>query len=310
MSYPQVTLIVVPNQCFNYTQRSLESIYKHTNIPFKLIYVDGYSPKKVKQYLEAQSQEKGFRLIRTDKYVSPNQARNIGLQHVDTEYVVLMNNDVLVTADWLNNLIGCAQNTGSSVVSPVCLQGTVENLAIHSAGGCLEFQYKDGNLDLFEQRSFVKNSFDKVQPLITRKPTQIVDFSCVLVHTPILKKIGNLDNNLINFGQNIDFALSVFAVGGSIYLEPESIVNYLPVTELDFSDMPYYLLIWNYVWKRKSINYFQEKWGLTKNAKFINDALAQVNQNTSLPLRSLKELIKPFYVNENYYINPRMLKRS
>jgi GT2 family glycosyltransferase len=310
MSYPQVTLIVVPNQCFNYTQRSLESIYKHTNIPFKLIYVDGYSPKKVKQYLEAQSQEKGFRLIRTDKYVSPNQARNIGLQHVDTEYVVLMNNDVLVTADWLNNLIGCAQNTGSSVVSPVCLQGTVENLAIHSAGGCLEFQYKDGNLDLFEQRSFVKNSFDKVQPLITRKPTQIVDFSCVLVHTPILNKIGNLDNNLINFGQNIDFALSVFAVGGSIYLEPESIVNYLPVTELDFSDMPYYLLIWNYVWKRKSINYFQEKWGLTKNAKFINDALAQVNQNTSLPLRSLKELIKPFYVNENYYINPRMLKRS
>lgn len=310
MSYPEVTLIVVPNQCFNYTQKSLESIYKYTDIPFELIYVDGYSPKKVKQYLEVQSQEKGFRLIRTDKYVSPNQARNIGLQHVDTEYVVFINNDVLVTADWLNNLMRCAQKTGSCVVSPVCLQGTLENLSIHSAGGCLEFHYKHGNLDLFEERSFVNNSFDKVQPLLSRKPTQIIDFNCVLVHTSILSKIGSLDINLINFGQDIDFSLSVFAVGGTIYLEPESIVNYLPIAELKLSDMPYYLLIWNYVWKRKSINYFQEKWGLAKDAKFINDAFGQINEHTNLPERSLYELTKQLYKNEGDRINLRNFKRS
>ncbi len=310
MSYPKVTLIVVPNECFNYTQQSLESIYKYTNIPFKLVYVDGYSPKKVRQYLEAQSQEKGFRLIRTDKYVSPNQARNIGLQHVDTEYVVFINNDVLVTADWLNKLMRCAQKTGSSAVSPVCLQGRLENLSIHSAGGCLEFQYKDGNLDLFEKRSFIKKSFKKVQPLLTSEPTQIIHFSCVLIHTAILRKIGNFDEDLINFGQDIDFSLSVFAIGGTIYLEPQSIVKYLPVKELQFSDIPYYLLIWNYVWKRKSINYFQEKWGLDKDAKFINDVLDKTQQDTNLPLRSLKELTQKFYVNEDYRRNPRIFKRS
>lgn len=310
MSYPQVTLIVVPNECFNYTQRSLESIYKYTDIPFKLIYVDGYSPNKVKQYLEIQSQQKGFRLIRTEKYVSPNQARNIALKHVDTEYVVFINNDVLVTADWLNNLMRCAQKTSASAVIPVCLQGTAENLTIHSAGGCLEFQYKDGNLDLFEQRSFVNNSFDKVQPLLNRKPTQTINFSCVLVHTSTLNKIGEFDENLINFGQDIDFSLSVFAVGGTIYLEPESIINYLPVRELKFSDMPYYLLIWNYVWKRKSINYFQEKWGLAKDAKFINDALRQIKQHTNLPVRSLKQLTNSLSVNAGYDTNHRIFKGS
>lgn len=310
MSYPQVTLIVVPNQCFNYTQRSLESIYKYTDIPFKLIYVDGYSPSKVKQYLEVQSQQKGFRLIRTEKYVSPNQARNIALKHVDTEYVVFINNDVLVTADWLDNLMRCAQKTSASAVSPVCLQGTAESLAIHSAGGCLEFQYKDGNLDLFEERSFVKNYFDKVQPLLICKPTQIISFNCVLLHSSILNKIGKLDENLISFGQEIDFSLSLFAVGGTIYLEPESIINYLPVRELKLSDMPYYLLIWNYVWKRRSINYFQEKWGLARDAKFIKDALVQLNQHRNLPVRSLKELTKSLYMNERYYRNPRTFKRS
>ena len=310
MSYPQVTLIVVPNQCFNYTQQSLESIYKYTDIPFKLIYVDGYSPSKVKQYLEVQSQKKGFRLIRTEKYVSPNQARNIALKHVDTEYVVFINNDILVTADWLNNLMQCAQRTSASAVSPICLQGTAENLAIHSAGGCLEFQYRDGNLDLFEEKSFVKNYFDKVQPLLTCKSTQIIDFSCVLVHTHTINKKGVFDESLISFGQEIDFSLSLFAVGGTIYLEPESIINYLPVTELKLLDIPYYLLIWNYVWKRKSINYFQQKWGLAKDAQFIDDALRQINQDASLPVRSLKELTESLHLNKGYDTNPIIFNPS
>ncbi|MEO1430118.1 MAG: glycosyltransferase [Cyanobacteria bacterium J06633_8] len=310
MSYPKVTLVVVPHECFKYTEESLESIYKYTNIPFKLIYVDGYSPKKVSQYIQAKSQEKGFSLIRTDKYVSSNQARNIALKYVDTEYVVFLNNDVLVTAGWLNKLMHCSQKNNASVVSPVCLELTSYKPIVHSAGGTLEFKYKDGSLDLFDRRLFFKKSFDDVEPLLKCYPTQIVDFSCVLVRTAIFYEIGSFDENLMNFAQNIDFALSVFAAGGTIYLESESIVNYLKTTELQLSDIPYYLLIWNYVWKRKSIDHFQEKWGLAKNAKFITDALQQLNYSTNLPFQPLKELIKAFYDNEDFGINPRVFKRS
>ncbi|MBV6624784.1 MAG: glycosyltransferase [Rivularia sp. (in: Bacteria)] len=310
MSYPKVTLVVVPHECFQYTEESLESIYKYTNIPFKLIYIDGYSPKKVRQYIETKSQEKGFRLIRTDKYVSSNQARNIALKYVDTEYVVFLNNDVLVTAGWLNKLMHCSQETNASVVSPVCLQLTSEKPRVHSAGGTLEFQYKDGSLDLFDRRLFIKKSFEQVQPLLKRHPTQIVDLGCVLVRTAIFSQIGNFDESLMNFAQDIDFSLSVFAAGGTIYLEPESIVNYLKTTELRLSDIPYYLLIWNYVWKCKSIHHFQDKWGLAKNAKFIADALQELNYSISLPFQPLKELIKPFYDNQDSGINPRVFKGS
>ncbi len=290
MSYPQVTVIVVPHQLFSYTQESLESIYQHTNIPFKLIYVDGNSPRRIKQYLEMESKEKGFRLISTEKYVSPNQARNIALKHIDTEYVVFINNDVLVTPNWLNNLMQCAQETNASVVSPVCLQESEQH--IHFAGGSLEFEYKDGSLDLFENRLFLKNDYDRVKHLLTREPTQIIDFNCVLARTSILQQIGNLDENLA-FIEEIDFSLSVFAVGGSIYLEPKSIVNYIGVKELSLSDIPYYYLRWNYVWKRKSIKHFQEKWGLAKDAKFINNIFEPANNPIALTLKPLKQLIKP-----------------
>ena len=96
--------------------------------------------------------------------------------------------------------------------------------------------------------------------MLKRKPTQIIDLNCVLVRASIFDKIGDLDEDLRNCVQDIDFCLSIFAVGGTNYIEPQSIVNYFPVAELKVSDIPYYMLIWNYVWKRKSIIHFQEKW--------------------------------------------------
>ena len=308
MLHPKVTIIVAPHQCFDHTQKSLESIYKYTNIPFKLIYIDGYTPKHHQQYLEKQSQLKGFRLIRTDKYVSPNQARNIGLKHVDTKYVVFLNNDVVVTTGWLNSLIECIQETNASVVTPICLQG--EKQLIYSAGGSLEFQYKNGNLDLFDKRLFTNNYFDEVRPLLKRKPTQIINFNCFLARTSIFSKIGNLDENLMNCAQDIDFCLSVFAVGGTIYIEPQSIVNCLPITDLKLSDTPYYMLVWNYVWKRKTINHFQAKWGLSRDETFISNMLERINQHSNLTFQPLREFIKPPYVNENAFAGTIKSKSS
>jgi GT2 family glycosyltransferase len=56
MSPNKVTLIVVPRERFSYTQKSLESIYANTPYPFDLVYVDGGSPKKTRDHLQAASQ--------------------------------------------------------------------------------------------------------------------------------------------------------------------------------------------------------------------------------------------------------------
>ena len=88
MTVPNVTLVVSPRERFSYAQTSLESIYEHTQMPFKLIYVDGNSPKLVADYLAAQAVERGFELVRVDHFLTPNQARNIGLARVDTPHLV------------------------------------------------------------------------------------------------------------------------------------------------------------------------------------------------------------------------------
>ena len=94
---PLVTIVIVPRERFSCTQESLDSIYKYTEIPFKLVYVDGNSPTKIKEYLEKKAKIKNFKIIRTECYLTPNKARNLGIEAVDTKYLVFFDNDVIVT---------------------------------------------------------------------------------------------------------------------------------------------------------------------------------------------------------------------
>lgn len=52
MNNIQVTIVVSPRERFSYTRESLESIYQYSDLPFKLVYVDGNSPSHIKKYLE------------------------------------------------------------------------------------------------------------------------------------------------------------------------------------------------------------------------------------------------------------------
>jgi len=40
---PQVTIVVVPRERFSLAARSLQSIYEQSDVPFRLVYVDGGS---------------------------------------------------------------------------------------------------------------------------------------------------------------------------------------------------------------------------------------------------------------------------
>lgn len=136
MNKAKVTLIVVPRERFSYTCESLESIYQCTKYLFDLVYVDGNSPEHTKNYLAQKADEKQFKLVRTEHYLAPNQARNIGLQHIDkeTEYVVFVDNDIHVSPGWLEKLVNCAESESAAVVCPLVCIGKNLHSKIHLAG--------------------------------------------------------------------------------------------------------------------------------------------------------------------------------
>jgi GT2 family glycosyltransferase len=265
MSDLQVTIVVVPRERFSFTEESLESIYKQTNFPFKLVYVDGNSPSNIKRYLETQAQQKGFDLIRTEYFLSPNQARNLGLSHVDTKYAVFIDNDVLVKPGWLEALVRCAEETKAAVVGPLCLEGR-DFQTIHMVGGTSEFREKGNRRWLVEKRPFMKQPLAKIESKLQRQTTELLELHCAMACTETLKQIGQFDENLMSMGEESDFCMSFIQAGKSIYFEPDSMISYVPPPPLTWSDLPFFFVRWSRAWCKVSVNHFRDKWNLTDDS--------------------------------------------
>lgn len=266
---PQVTIVIVPRERFSCTQESLESIYENTEFPFKLIYVDGNSPTKVQRYLETQAQAKNFQIVRTDYYLSPNHARNIGLSQVDTKYVVFADNDVVVSPGWLNALVTCAEETAATVVGPLMCEKKPIHQRVHFAGGESRIVTDiKGRRHLREKMYKQGQQVADLRPQLQRKKTELAEFHCVLVRTEIFEKIGLLDEGMLNTKEHLDFCITVAEAGGSVYFEPDALITYVPGPPLELTDIPFFMLRWSDAWQKASLDRLREKWDLAEDGYF------------------------------------------
>jgi GT2 family glycosyltransferase len=266
---PLVTIVVVPRERFSCTRASLESIYDYTEIPFKLVYVDGNSPAKVRTYLEEQAKNREFQLIRTDYYLYPNQARNLGLARVTTKYVVFIDNDVIVSPGWLQALVRCAEETDATVVGPLMCQNEPVHEIVHFAGGESHiWTDKRGRRrireKMYKQGQQVKEVYDQLK----RSPTELAEFHCVLVRRSIFDRVGMLDEAFLNTKEHLDFCMTVAQAGGTVYFEPASIVTYVPGPPLEWTDLHYYMLRWSNAWLLASLQRMQQKWEVVEDGYF------------------------------------------
>ncbi|MBF2063847.1 MAG: glycosyltransferase [Calothrix sp. C42_A2020_038] len=269
MVNPQVTIVVVPRERFSYTRESLESIYKYTTVPFKLIYVDGNSPATVQQYLQEQADSKGFELIRTNYYLSPNRARNMGLAKVSTKYVVFLDNDVIVSPNWLEALVRCAEETGAAVIGPLMCHEEPVHEIVHCAGGETHVIVDaTGRRRLREKMYKQGHKVADVLPKMERIQTELCEFHCMFVRTKIFERLGMFDEAMLNTKEHLDFCMNVIQVGETVYFEPESIVTYVPGPPLEWTDIHFYMLRWSDAWELASLSRLREKWNVAEDGYF------------------------------------------
>lgn len=268
-SEPKVTIVVAPREKFSCAQESLESIYEYTREPFDLVYIDGGSPGYLRRYLADQARRLGFKLIRRNGYLSPNRARNLGLREVQTRYVVFLDNDVVVSPGWLQPLVACAEETGAAIVGPLVCQGRPLHQIVHCAGGACGIREKVLDSDGGRRRIMYERIFhqgrrvDQLAPRLERRQSEHAEFHCMLVDTAFLRKIGMLDEGVLNTREHIDLCITVRQAGGEVYLEPASVVTYLYDDPLKLTDIPFYMLRWGDVWERRSLEHLRRKYDLT-----------------------------------------------
>ncbi len=270
MQDAQVTIVVVPRERLSFAERCISGIFENTSVPFNLVYVSGGVPKQVRDYLEIESSRKGFRLLIDDNYLSPNQARNLSLPYVQTKYVVFLDNDTLVTKGWLERLLKCAEETDASVVGPLYLIGEFERAIIHMAGGRLQEEEKNGKRVLVDEQYLFDTPIAEATTRLRRRICDYVEFHCMLVRTDVFDRVGSMDEELPCLHEERDFCLNVSSAGGGIYMEPRSVVTYVPPPPCEWWDLPYFMLRWSDAWIHSSVRHFNQKWGLA-SVRHISD---------------------------------------
>lgn len=303
MTDPQITIVVTPRERFSYTRESLESIYQYTTLPFKLIYVDGNAPQSIRQYLETQSREKNFQLIRTDYYLFPNRARNIGLAQVNTPYVVFIDNDVVVAPGWLEALVQCAESTGAAVVGPLMCQYLPVHEVIHFAGGESRVIRDIKNRNRLREKMYRQGQrVTDVRAKLKRTETELCEFHCMLVRTAIFEQVGQFDEQMLNTKEHLDFCMKVRQVGGSVYFEPDSVATYVPPSPIRWVDLHFYMLRWSDAWELHSLTHLRETWNLAEDAYFKQKYKA-------LGWRRRKIVLMPIVRTLTLGINNRLLEK-
>lgn len=168
--------------CYNsvaYTKACVESLIKVGTPLDRLVVIDNGSTDETRDYLLGLPL--GGRI-----YNKGNQACGVawnqGILHFQAEWTVVMNNDLIVSPQWIENLIQTAVDNNLKVISPARI---------------------DGDLD-YDFDTFAAESAQKMQRVFRRKTQNAV---CVCIHRSVFHEIGYFRANpkLLGFEDAIFF---------------------------------------------------------------------------------------------------------
>jgi glycosyltransferase involved in cell wall biosynthesis len=293
MSHPRITLIVTQRERFSLTKPSLESIlHDYNSYPFQLIYVDGNSPSHIAQYLKQQAETYSFmKLIRVERYLRSNEARNIALpQAMDADYVVFIDNDDIVEPGWLRPLVECAEEESAAIVTPLILQGVPNdpNIEVHVAGIKTKFRQRPNGRQWFEQKQLLySRKLRDVAHTLERIPVDSVEFHCILVRRSLLNAVV-LDEVFDSLASHTDLCLQATALGEKIFLEPRSKIIFLnprQIKQFDWDDLPFYRFKWSEKSVRDVFHRTIRKWSLAGDDPSFWSIWKWVIQNRQLPAK-------------------------
>lgn len=120
-----LTSIILTGNSMEYAKRCVKSIRKNTPEPHEVIFVDNGSADGTIKWLQGQLREnKNYRLIENKINVGPAEGRNQGINRSQGEFIVLMDNDVVVSEGWLSGMLECLNHApDAGIAGPMTNNG-------------------------------------------------------------------------------------------------------------------------------------------------------------------------------------------
>jgi GT2 family glycosyltransferase/Tfp pilus assembly protein PilF/SAM-dependent methyltransferase len=251
------SIIITTYNQLKFTEKCIESIFNYAIVPFELIVVDNGSSDGTVEYLESEVLGRNtavrIKIIKNKENKGFAGGNNQGIAAATGDYILLLNNDTVVTPGWLELLINCAErNSKIGIVGPrsnyVSGPQLVEEVSYdtESLKGLSEFV-----------KSFVDNYSGQIQRVL-----RVVGF-CMLIKRRVIETIGGLDDRygLGNF-EDDDFSLRAAIAGFESWIAKDCFIHHFGSrtfigANIDFSESLH-----------NNWEIFKKKWGLPEKLPY------------------------------------------
>lgn len=196
-----VSIIILTWNKLKFTKYCLYYLYKYTTYPnWELIIVDNGSTDNTPQFLKKfQETHENCRIFLNTQNLGFAKGNNQGITNAKGHYLVFLNNDVFVTANWLFELINCLKsNPQAGIVGTKLLYPHTRK--IQHAG--VVFSLKGKPFHIYRNQK----STDKRVNI--QKSYDAVTAACMLVKRSLLEVIGGFDERFRLGGyEDVDLCL-------------------------------------------------------------------------------------------------------
>jgi O-antigen biosynthesis protein len=179
-----VSIVILTFNQLRFTQECVASIQTHTPESHEIIFVDNGSTDGTVAWLKVQLQNNsGYRLIDNGTNLGFAKGCNQGIEAASGEFILLLNNDVVVTSGWLAGMLECLRrHPNAGIIGPMTNN-------ISGIQRVLRIDYDNMTGLDFYAASF--REFNRYRRIETRR---IVGF-CMLFRHELADRIGLLDEN-------------------------------------------------------------------------------------------------------------------
>lgn len=197
---PKVSIVLVSFNQYDFTQKCISSIQENTKIPYEIILVDNNSSDKT--VLLTQKHFETVKILPQKTNLGFPIAVNVGINNAIGDYILLINNDTIVTEGWLERMLEIAeQHPEVGIVGPIS----------NSVSG-RQFDKNAKYESIEEMHKYAEKVRKENKGQFFQFPR--VAFLCTLIKKEVIDKIGGLDERFSpgNF-EDDDFCLRAQMAG-------------------------------------------------------------------------------------------------
>lgn len=218
-----VDIVVCVHNALADVKQCLESIVRYTHPPYSLILIDDGSDADTQTYLQGFASSQGALLVRNEQAKGYTFAANQGLARSTADYLVLLNSDTVVTLNWLDRMIGCAESDPCiGLVGPLSNSATWQSIPeVFRLDGDWEENKLPEGITIADMGMLVGKYSGRLYP----RPPFLNGF-CLMIKRQVIQQIGHFDEDTFGkgYGEENDYCLRALKAGWQLAVADDAFI--------------------------------------------------------------------------------------